>query len=195
MVISFNIEDFVRVSKGVKPDNKKRVVLPKGLVNEDIIFHVYSNKLGQILLDPQVTIPASEAWVFENKDILELAKKGLSDAAKGKISKVDLDTLQVYRILFELHWADSARETYELLKVDKSNVSHYKAVKKAVKNLARNPKHPSLQTHEFKSFKGPKGEKVWEAYVEQNTPNAYRIFWYYGPTKGMITIFLIAPHP
>ena len=46
--------------------------------------------------------------------------------------------------------------------------------------LSQNPKHPGLQTHEFVSLKGPKGRKVFEAYAEQATPAAYRIFWYYG---------------
>jgi len=97
--------------------------------------------------------------------------------------------------LFELDWADTAKETYISLKVDASKKKQYKAVKKAIKLLAKNPRHPSLQTHEFMSLKGPKGEKVFEAYVEQDIPGAYRIFWYYGPSRGIITIFVIAPHP
>jgi hypothetical protein len=85
--------NFTRISKSVKPDTKKRVILPKELVGEDVVFHVYSNASGQILLDPQVTIPASEAWLFKNPDILKLAQKGLSDVAEGKVSRVNLDTL------------------------------------------------------------------------------------------------------
>lgn len=97
--------------------------------------------------------------------------------------------------MFDLYWADAVKETYASLGADTSRKKQYKAVKKAVKLLARNPRHPSLQTHEFMSLKGPKGEKVWEAYAEQNTPGAYRILWYYGPPSGVITIFLITPHP
>jgi hypothetical protein len=84
---------FTRVSKSVKPDAKKRVVLPKELVGEDIIFHIYRNELGQILLDPQVTIPASEMWVFQNRETLKKAQRGLADIVEGRYSKVDLDTL------------------------------------------------------------------------------------------------------
>jgi hypothetical protein len=40
-----------------------------------------------------VTIPLSEAWLFNNPTALELVKRGLSDAAQGKVSKVDLDAL------------------------------------------------------------------------------------------------------
>ena len=86
-------EEFIRVAESVKPDAKKRVVLPKGLVTEGITYHIYSNNDGQIVLDPQVTIPASEAWLFNNPDALASVRRGLSDAAQGRVSKVDLDTL------------------------------------------------------------------------------------------------------
>jgi hypothetical protein len=84
---------FTRLSKSVKPDAKKRVVLPKELVGEDITFHIYANSDGQIILDPQVTVPASEAWLFNNPEALALVKQGLADAAHGKISKIDLKFL------------------------------------------------------------------------------------------------------
>lgn len=86
-------QDFVGIGKAVKADTRRRVVLPASLVGEDISYHIYVNSDGQIVLDPQVTIPASEAWVFKNPDIIELVKRGLSDAAKGRVSDIDLDSL------------------------------------------------------------------------------------------------------
>ena len=97
--------------------------------------------------------------------------------------------------MFDLEWTAEAKETYELLKADASQNKRYKAVKKAIKLLAKNPRHPGLQTHEFTSLTGPNGEKVFEAYAEQKTPAAYRVFWYYGPSKGVITILAITSHP
>lgn len=105
--------------------------------------------------------------------------------------------------MFELEWTDEARRVFSSLKGDPSQKTHYKAVKKAIGLLARNPRYQSLQTHEFKSLNGPNGENVFEAYAEQNTPNAYRLFWYYGPDDldaggtriAKITIFAITPHP
>lgn len=85
--------DLEMIAASVKPDAKKRVVLPKALVGEGITYHIYTNKFGQIVLDPQVTIPASELWIFKNPSALASVKRGLSDAAQGKVSKVDLDTL------------------------------------------------------------------------------------------------------
>ncbi len=93
MVTIIRDTDLTRIPGNVKPDSKRRVVLPSFLVREDIIYHVYSNSVGQIVLDPQVTIPASEAWLFNNPDALASVRRGLSDAAQGKVSKVDLDTL------------------------------------------------------------------------------------------------------
>jgi len=86
-------EKLTKISGNVRPDAKRRVVLPIALVREDISYHIYANKLGQIVLDPQVTIPATEAWLFNNPDVLALVQSGLSDATKGKVSKINLKTL------------------------------------------------------------------------------------------------------
>ncbi len=68
-----------------------------------------------------------------------------------------------------------------------------KAVRKCLGLLETNLRHPSLNTHEFRSLTGPNGEKVFEAYAQQKTPGAYLVFWYYGPERGMITIVAITP--
>ena len=68
-------------------------------------------------------------------------------------------------------------------------------VRSALGLLESNPRHPGLSTHEFTSLSGPSGEKVFEAYVENRNPGAWRIFWYYGPEPGMIRILNIVPHP
>jgi hypothetical protein len=38
-------------------------------------------------------------------------------------------------------------------------------------------------------------EDVFEAYAQNKTPSAYRLFWHYGPNKGTIPIIAITPHP
>jgi len=98
-------------------------------------------------------------------------------------------------VSFELEWTDEAKATYRLLKNNASQKKRYKAVKKTIKLLSKNPRYPSLQTHEFLSLKDPNGGKVFVAYAEQKTPAAYRVFWYYGPSKRGITIFAITSHP
>jgi hypothetical protein len=84
---------FQRVAEGVKPDAKKRVVLSGTKVPEGITYHIYSNSLGQIVLDPQVTIPASEAWLFNNPEALALVRQGLKEAAEGRATKINLKDL------------------------------------------------------------------------------------------------------
>jgi len=73
----------------------------------------------------------------------------------------------------------------------------FKQVEKCVRLLLENPKHPGLNTHEFHSIEHPyvKNGKVFEAYVQNRTPGAYRLFWCYGPAKGELTIIAITPHP
>ena len=96
--------------------------------------------------------------------------------------------------MFEIILTDEAKEQLIRLRTDKGLLKRYKAVKKTLQFLSVNPRHHSLQTHEFTSLKGPKGEKVFEAYAEQSTPAAYRIFWYYGAGKNQITIIAITSH-
>lgn len=96
---------------------------------------------------------------------------------------------------FSLNITLTAKKALKQLKDNSTLTKRYKAVSKALKYLQENPKHPSLQTHPYYSLKGPKEEKIFEAYAEQNTPAAYRIFFYYGPRSGEITIFAITPHP
>ena len=97
--------------------------------------------------------------------------------------------------MFEIKWTDEAKAVYSSLKDDSSVKSRYKAVKKTITLLAGNPRHPGLQTHQFYSLEGPNGEKVFEAYAQQKTPAAYRVFWYYGPERNTITILTITSHP
>ena len=66
---------------------------------------------------------------------------------------------------------------------------------KAMALLSGNPRHPGLHSHEISSLTARYGQKVWESYLENDTPKAGRIFWCYGPGKGDITIVGLEPHP
>ena len=66
---------------------------------------------------------------------------------------------------------------------------------KAMALLSGNPRHPGLHSHEISSLTSRYGQKVWESYLEKDTPKAGRIFWCYGPGKGDITIVGLEPHP
>jgi hypothetical protein len=71
-----------------------------------------------------------------------------------------------------------------------------KKVRKALRLLEQTgPRHPGLHSHEYHSIPGPNGATLWESYVENRTPGAWRIWWIYGPQNEQITIVTIGPHP
>lgn len=94
---------------------------------------------------------------------------------------------------YTIKFSRSAAEQFKDLK--KSNIKKYKKVLKTLGLLEVNPRHPGLNNHKYSCVEGPNGEDVFEAYVENNTPGAFRVFWFYGPQKGTITILAVTPHP
>ena len=72
----------------VRADSKNRITLgKKGWKVVASIYKVYQNALGQIVLDPQVTIPAHEQWLFKNQEAAKLVQAGLEDMKKGRLVK------------------------------------------------------------------------------------------------------------
>jgi hypothetical protein len=96
---------------------------------------------------------------------------------------------------FELLFTRQADADLDSLEADAGLAKRLKAVRKTLGMLETNPRHPGLNTHKFSSLSGPRGEEVFEAYAENRTPAAWRIFWCYGPDKKQITILAITPHP
>ncbi len=94
-----------------------------------------------------------------------------------------------FRLLFSLE----AKLTLDNL--EQVDPKKYQKVLKTLGLMETNLRHPSLNTHKYESLAGANGEEVFEAYVENKTPAAFRIFWHYGPTREVITIIAITPHP
>lgn len=93
---------------------------------------------------------------------------------------------------FDLFFARQAKEQMDRLSNSNDKKMVYSAVCKTLALMRTNLRHPSLNTHEYKNY----GDiKVFESYVQNRTPGAYRIFWHYGPDKGNITVLDICPHP
>jgi len=95
-------------------------------------------------------------------------------------------------VVFELYFTDMAQEHYDGLAPQK-----LAKVKKALRFLKVNPRHPGLNTHVYHGIENPvdASAPVFEAYVENNTPGAYRLFWVFGPQRSQITVLAITPHP
>lgn len=96
---------------------------------------------------------------------------------------------------FKLLFTKQADSDLNLLEENTNLKKRLKSVRKALGYLETNPRHPSLNTHKYTSLEGGDGEEIFEAYAENKTPAAYRIFWHYGPDKKTITIIAITPHP
>jgi len=73
-------------------DDRNRLTLGE-LMKGSKRVRLYKNDAGELLLQPVVEIPASEAWLFRNEQAMENVKAGLKDASEGKISKLNLKDL------------------------------------------------------------------------------------------------------
>jgi hypothetical protein len=72
------------VARDVRPDSRKRISLGPALKDlEGASFTVYIEPTGKIVLEPQVSVPASEAWLFSNKRALESLRRGFEEVAAG----------------------------------------------------------------------------------------------------------------
>lgn len=75
----------------IKTDSKNRVALGQKIKIKAHIYKIYQNELGQIILDPQVAVPAHEAWLFENKEAASMIREGLKDAKAKRLVKAKED--------------------------------------------------------------------------------------------------------
>jgi hypothetical protein len=98
--------------------------------------------------------------------------------------------------MFDLFLTEESERNLAALEANKSLAKQLKAVKKALRLLAENPRHPGLNTHQFHGRTCPHDDKVWEAYAENHTPGAWRIFFCYGePGRRTLWILSVEPHP
>lgn len=72
-----------KVLKKVRPDSKGRILL--GALAAGVSSYTLTKDRGRIILEPNIEIPAKEKWLWENKKALQQVKKGLQDAAAGKV--------------------------------------------------------------------------------------------------------------
>lgn len=96
---------------------------------------------------------------------------------------------------FKIKFAETANKKMDLLEKDKAKKGVLKQIYKVLGFMEINLKHPSLKTHKFSDMPSPFGGDVFESYIQNKTPGAYRIFWVYGPNQREITILTIIPHP
>ncbi|MFI9104967.1 hypothetical protein ACIGXA_31125 [Streptomyces fildesensis] len=104
--------------------------------------------------------------------------------------------------MFVLRFTDDAMETLqELGRGGPQSASKLRKVNQTLARLQQNPRYPGLHSHQYESFPGYGEDKVWDSYVENHTPSAWRIYWRYGPNEKtdqgdvqVITVLVIGPH-
>jgi len=85
------------------------------------------------------------------------------------------------------------RDAHDSLEGLKDSPEKQRNVHRALARLERDPRHPGLHSHPFHTFSGPGRETIWESCVEIQRSAAWRIWWFYGPEEGQITIVAIGP--
>jgi len=68
----------------VRPDSKGRITLGN-LAAGVSSFKAYRDTQGRIILEPQVEVPAVEAWLWQNPAAMKSVQQGLRDSAEGKL--------------------------------------------------------------------------------------------------------------
>jgi hypothetical protein len=94
---------------------------------------------------------------------------------------------------FELELVRKVEETIEGLR--KRDPRRHKRVVKCLAMLAQDPTYPGLSSHPYTSVRGALGETIWESYVENNSPSAWRVWWHYGSDHRVIVVVDLGPHP
>ncbi len=84
--------EFRYLGKEVEPDERKRLALSSAMPTsiKGLRYRVFKNSQGQILLDPVKSVPAYEAWIYENPKILQSILKGIEEVEAGQTYAIDL---------------------------------------------------------------------------------------------------------
>src|SRR5438105_8047416 len=77
-------------------------------------------------------------------------------------------------------------------KLGKTEERFFKKLVKALGYLQENPRHNSLASHEIDDLTRKYRLKIFQSYLENNTPAAGRLFWAYGPDQGDITVLAVS---
>lgn len=81
--------------KETEPDSKHRISLGTAVQTPaGIRYRVMQNEFGQILLDPVKSVPAYEAWIFENPERIASIKRGIAQAEAGQLASIDLAAVE-----------------------------------------------------------------------------------------------------
>ncbi|PXX54571.1 hypothetical protein DFR70_12412 [Nocardia tenerifensis] len=102
---------------------------------------------------------------------------------------------------YELRFAPAAADALHSLTQRPNTATKLRKVRKALGLLQTDPLYPGLNSHRYQNFPGLEKEKIWDSYIENHTPGAWRVYWMYGPDIeragepiSIITVLAIGPH-
>ncbi len=72
-------------------DARKRISLAKLLPDYEVCSFKAYTEGGKIILEPMAEIPAHELWLYKNPKAYQSVQRGLDQAEKGKIKKLNKD--------------------------------------------------------------------------------------------------------
>lgn len=82
------VDSTFRVLKtDIQSDERGRVTIGQEFV-KDHHYRVLMNAHGQIVLDPVVTIPARELWLFQNPEAWGSVLRGAAQAGRGELNSL-----------------------------------------------------------------------------------------------------------
>ena len=96
---------------------------------------------------------------------------------------------------FKLQITDELREHLKSISQNPAMAGLEFQLKAAITKIAHDSRYKGLNSHKYESLNDRYGQEIWESYVQNNTPGAWRLFWFYGPEKDEITLVLATPHP
>jgi len=87
-------EDWETIAEVKHLDSRNRAVFPSrvaALLKDG--FDLVQNEEGEIKIIPMSRVPAEEAWIYENPEILKKIDKGMADSKTGKVRKISINDL------------------------------------------------------------------------------------------------------
>lgn len=91
MTLSKQPQDYHENELRLILDARKRVSLAKLLPDYEICSFKAYIEGGKIILEPMAEIPAHELWLYKNPKAYKSVQRGLDQAEKGKIKKLNKD--------------------------------------------------------------------------------------------------------
>ncbi len=148
---------------------------------------------------PTFLVPPPTVSEYRQHRVQKLTRK----TTRGKDAhpdKVIIATPEHSQIKYRLTFSPYANRQLKEFLTNAALADRKAAVLRTLHRLRENPREGSLRSKKYSpnrttaKFIGREND-LWESYVENNTPGALRVFWYYGPGDEEIIIVAIMKHP